>query len=736
MPARNSQPSAESVLARFLTHSHSNSAETLEDLCREHPQLASRLRELYSDLAQFQDLLDNAHASPGPDLSETLTRGAKVGPYTLEERLGRGAMGEVWSARDVNGAEFALKLMHPQLTRNARAVMRFHREARAGLQLRHPNIVCVHATGFFHARPYIVQELVAGGRSLADVVQAASNGRRLPRRHYLNVARWTRAICVALQHAHEVGVVHRDIKPHNILLAENDEPLLADFGLVLVQDDFTVSQSGDVLGTAAYMSPEQVESRFDEIDARSDVFSVGAMLYELLTLQRPFDSNGLFETMRAIVERDPAPPTSLRPECPRELERICLRALARRPQERFQSAQEFAMALGAFESRFQRRRGAGAVMRDLVRLRPQAFREVLESVDSAIPTTRAKLLTGVSLAVLVSGVFVIRRVLQPAPIHAESTVAALPLQASTPAPASTQSGPLADEKTPDAPSPLSVDPGAAERQAVSSARILRAANRELVSQWAEILDEHVDPKVVTDADFLQRIEATALPWRVRDRVSRIELLLVPPGEYRRGASDDDPLAQPDERPAHRVRISRAFYLGRYETTISEFRAVTGRRWSPNYLDEDPAMGITRAEVLEFLARCPGLRLPTEAEWEYACRAGTLGPHYADVDWAAWRPSNARGVVHPVGRRGANALGFQDMLGNVWEYCSDLYHPQCYEKCGDFATDPTGPRSGTLYVIRGGSYNTNFRDSCRASARGTSAMEEKFGTRGFRVARWP
>ncbi len=735
MPARNSPPSAESVLARFLTQSHSNSAEALEDLCREHPQLASRLRELYSDLAQFQDLLDNAHASPGPDLSETLTRGAKVGPYTLEERLGRGAMGEVWSARDANGSEFALKLMHPQLTRNARAVMRFHREARAGLQLRHPNIVCVHATGFFHARPYIVQELVPGGRSLADVVLAANNGRRLPRRHYLNVAKWTRAICVALQHAHELGVVHRDIKPHNILLTENDEPLLADFGLVLVQDDFTVSQSGDVLGTAAYMSPEQVESRFDEIDARSDVFSVGSMLYELLTLQRPFDSNGLFDTMRAIVERDPAPPTSLRPECPRELERICLRALARRPQERFQSAQEFATALAAFESRFQRRRGAGAVMQDLVRLRPQALREVLESVDSAIPTARAKLLTGVSLAVLVSGVFVIRRVLRPAPVQAESTIAGLPLQTPTPEPPSTQSGPLADEKTPDAPSPLSFEPGAAERPAVSSAQILREANRELVSQWAEILDERVDPKVVTDADFLQRIEATALPWRVRDRVSRIELLLVPPGEYRRGASDDDPRARPDEKPAHQVRISRAFYLGRYEIRVDEVEALVSRRWERS-VDDDPVNGMSPDEALRILSRSPGLRLPTEAEWEYACRAGTTGPYYADPNWAAWRPSNARNARHRVGLKGANALGFHDMLGNLWEFCSDMYSETYYSQCGELAVDPSGPKTGEFYVMRGGSFFAGQPDQCRASARGATAPAEQKVTRGFRVARWP
>ena len=248
--------------------------------------------------------------------------------------------------------------------------------------------------------------------------------------------------------------------------------------------------------------------------------------------------------------------------------------------------------------------------------------------------------------------------------------------------------------------------------------------------WAEVLEIRPDPKVVTDASLRAAIEAEGLPWRVRDQLARIELLLVPPGSYRRGASPGGADSYEDELPAHTVRISKAFYLGRYEVMQSEWRRVEDGVDAPWALGP-PQRNISHDDIVEWLAMTPGLRLPTEGEWEYACRAGSLGPRYGVLDEIA---VCKRSSVAIVGTKRANSLGLHDMLGNVAELCSDWYG--LYDSLPSVVIDPQGPTSGSRRVTRGGSYwgvDWFWTASRRLDAREPDKRSDHVG---FRVARTP
>ena len=253
--------------------------------------------------------------------------------------------------------------------------------------------------------------------------------------------------------------------------------------------------------------------------------------------------------------------------------------------------------------------------------------------------------------------------------------------------------------------------------------------------WAEVLEQNPDPKVVTDADFLKRITETKLPWRVKDKASGIEMLLVPPGKFVMGMSPGDTEAKDDEKPAHEVTITKAFYLGRTEVTQEQWFKVMDTNPSKFRGESLPVDSVSWKDISVFLKKTSGgLQLPTEAEWEYACRAGTKGATYGDLDLIAWHRGVSAGTTHAVGKLQPNALGFCDMLGNVDEWCQDRYSSTYYASSP--VTNPTGPAIDTSRLLRGGGW-ANFSGGCRASRRGTGAPGHAYGvTLGFRVVRTP
>lgn len=248
--------------------------------------------------------------------------------------------------------------------------------------------------------------------------------------------------------------------------------------------------------------------------------------------------------------------------------------------------------------------------------------------------------------------------------------------------------------------------------------------------WATVLEWPPNPAVVTDAAFRTRMLATGLPWRVLDNASGIEMLLVPPGTFMMGASPGDSEAASDESPAHQVTLTNAFYLGRTEVTQETWLAEMGS--NPSGFTGDllrPVEFVSWAAIQPFCSQ-NGLRLPTEAEWEYACRGGNLTSRYGPVGNIAWYTTNSSNQTHTVGTKLPNALGIYDMIGNVWEWSQDWYGPYSATS----VTNPTGPASGAYRTPRGGTYMASTA-YCRASVRG--GVPGTAGQHiGFRVARNP
>jgi serine/threonine-protein kinase len=257
------------------------------------------------------------------------------GRYELGAELGYGGMAEVFQARDTRlGRDVAVKVLRADLARDPSFLQRFQREAQAAANLNHANIVGVYDTGEQDGVPYIVMELVAG-RTLRDVI--AEDGRLLPRRALEIVGE----ICAALDYSHRQGIVHRDIKPANVMLTPTGDVKVMDFGIARAASasSATMTQTAQILGTAQYLSPEQ--ARGEHVDGRSDIYSTGCLLYELLTGVPPFQGESAVAVAYQHVREDPLPPSQIDPELPASLDAVVLKAMAKNPANRYRSAADF-----------------------------------------------------------------------------------------------------------------------------------------------------------------------------------------------------------------------------------------------------------------------------------------------------------------------------------------------------------------------------------------------------------
>jgi eukaryotic-like serine/threonine-protein kinase len=322
------------LLDAYLAQLQAGERPDREAIVREHPELASALDCL--------DALEILAPPAGEFPAEVAELPRDFGPYELIREIGRGGMGVVYEARQRDlDRSVAVKMILAGHLASPDLVRRFQAEAKAAARLRHSNIVHIHDVGQLHGQDFFAMEYI-DGQSLAQRI--AQGPVDVP-----TTVRWVATVARAVEHLHQQGIVHRDLKPSNILLDGDDQPYVTDFGLAKIfvaGSDMTAT--GVIAGTPSYMAPEQASGRRVEIGPATDVYSLGAILYELLTGVPPFRAETPLDTLMEVLGSDPPMPRQLNSHIPRGLELICLKCLAKDPQQRYSSAAALADDLDRF----------------------------------------------------------------------------------------------------------------------------------------------------------------------------------------------------------------------------------------------------------------------------------------------------------------------------------------------------------------------------------------------------
>jgi len=360
-PSDDRERHVDALIAAHLEAERTGLAPDREQLLKEHPDLAGELGSFFADRDQFEkragplraDETDVAAAARNAALMPTLAPGDAPSPtpgdmlryfgdYELLEEIARGGMGVVYKARQTTLDRIvAVKMILAGNLASQADIERFHVEAQAAANLRHPNIVAIHEVGKHAGQHYFSMDYVEG-QSLADMVRESPlSGER--------AAAYVKTIAEAIEYAHQQGTLHRDLKPSNVLIDDTDQPRVTDFGLAKrIEGDSALTGTGQILGTPSYMPPEQAAANRGEVGPPSDVYSLGAVLYELLTGRPPFKAETPLDTLMQVLEVEPVSPRLLNPKIHKDLETIALKCLQKSPKSRYATAAELAADLRRF----------------------------------------------------------------------------------------------------------------------------------------------------------------------------------------------------------------------------------------------------------------------------------------------------------------------------------------------------------------------------------------------------
>lgn len=329
----------EDIQDRILDRLHAGEPVDREGILTENSDYAEALAVFFDVIALIED--------PGEVEEPQPTR---LGDFRIIRELGRGGMGVVYEAEQLSlKRHVALKVLPPALRADRRLLARFRREAEAAGRLRHPNLVPVFSIGEAGGAPFFAMELI-GGASLSDILERRRKGEETG---FPSAAEeWRRrsveavvAIAEALDYAHQRGILHRDIKPSNIMIDEDGTPRLTDFGLAVDLSASSLTVVGEVLGSPRYMSPEQAVRHEQPLDARTDIYSLGVTLYELLTFRLPYEGTSSHELLTALATGKIVPPRRVDREISPSLEAVVMRSLRQKPSERYDRASDFAREL-------------------------------------------------------------------------------------------------------------------------------------------------------------------------------------------------------------------------------------------------------------------------------------------------------------------------------------------------------------------------------------------------------
>jgi formylglycine-generating enzyme required for sulfatase activity/predicted Ser/Thr protein kinase len=607
--------------------------------------------------------------------------------FKINKRLGAGGMATVYKATQINlGREVALKIIHPNLVNDNESISRFYREARDLATLSHPSIVTVYDFGTEEGYHYISMEYLQG-KNLTEVI------RQEGRLDELKIVKYIAPIADALNHLHENGLIHRDIKSSNIFISSNDRAVLMDFGIAFHQDK-TISMSGAILGTVEYMSPEQAKG--EVIDGRSDIFSLGLVMYEAMTGRVPFYSDNPTSTLYKVVhEPPPAIPEDIKVS--KELKSLVLSTLEKDVDQRPQNATVIYDILNSIVtlSEINRRKSQDEGKQvfekgtstssgsSAEKQKKKSKTKPAESEGSVGEKKKSKL--GIFLAL---GVVL---------LLAASGYYYFAIYSNKPA----------------------VDTS----QLILLAKQAFGANDFVTAHKYYFKVATSDPKNVESKQMLT--ECILKLWSTYITPT---LVTIPAGTFAMGndAGGDD------EKPQHNVTLS-SFQLGKTEITNKQFvvflnamdcsstgsinnTTVINLSKNKSIVFENgvfkvgadaenlPVTGISWNGADLFCKTFFG-RLPTEAEWEYAACAGTnyIFSGSNDLNEIAWYTDNSSGKLNNVGTKKPNAFGIYDLTGNAWEWCNDFFDPGYYKR--SLPQNPAGPETGDTKVIRGGDFTT-------------------------------
>ena len=624
--------------------------------------------------------------------------GKTVSHYRILSRVGGGGMGVIYEAEDTRlGRRVALKFLSQDLAQDPGALERFRREARIVAGLSHPNICTIHDIDEHENMPFIVMELMKG-----EALQARLHRGPFPPQEIVELAT---QLAGALEAAHAQGVLHRDIKPANIFLTERGQAKILDFGLAKLMPQAKrgagdlrtsqmpteaiqhLTQAGAMMGTIAYMSPEQ--ARGEELDARSDLFALGVVLYEMTAGRTAFGGDTAAVIFDGILNRDPTPPGVINPEAPTKLDEIILKLMEKDRTLRYQSAAELEVDL----KRLRRDTQSG---RTGIRA-PAASSAVEEPIVPATPAPPPKKAFAIKIALPIATLAVVAIAVLAMRSPRESPVPRVePAVAPAAAAAVVPSPPTAALPAPE-PVPRESQPKKEGTPAVTPGSKAKSAAAPVTTS------------------------------------NGIEFVRIPPGEFLMGSTS----GANREKPVHLVKITHGFEMGKYEVTQAQWDAVFGSDRSHFRGASLPVENVSWDDVQAFIlalnTRKDGYvyRLPTEAEWEYACRAGTTQDYAGNLDDMGWYEANSGAQTHPVGQKQPNAWGLYDMHGNVWEWIQDWYGEDYYAQSP--GADPQGPSSGTNRVERGGPWRAAAWNARSANRNGISP-DVKGDAIGFRLAR--
>ena len=737
-----------------------------------------------------------------------------MGRYRIIEKLGSGGMATVYLAENISlGKKVAIKKILPSLITDQGFIERFTREAQSQARLSHPNIAQV--LDFDPESHSLIIEYIEG-----DTLDKKLSEGNISKKESLHIIK---QVLSALNYAHQKGIIHRDIKPSNIMIDSNNNAKITDFGIALIMGQERHTKTGVGIGTPEYMSPEQIKG--DKIiDHRTDVYSCGIVLYEMLTGQLPFKADGStqnsdFAVKNMHISKSPDPLNIINPDIDKALSDIVLKSLSKSPDDRYSGCGEFHRVI----EKYEHKKPAGPVKKTKL-------------AESAKPARSSRHLAGILiivvpiiLAVLLFTFFRdnINRSLQQSGDGQQSTET--------------------DTSVPDKPDPEKDIREASDKliteinSAISRDELDKAESRlselkkldpdnrnisvfsDMISKrkrelkdisdqkrQAELAQREAD-KRIRISDNLQKAEtafssrryteakqyankvleldsshsrarqiieqsdkaiedanravASRLPLNpkagARHEITvkgvSFALRYIPSGSFTMGSPSGEQDRDSDEIQ-HRVTLTKGFWMMETEVTQELYEAVTGN--NPSYFTnnrQNPVENVSWHEAVDFcnsLSHLTGdtYRLPTEAEWEYACRAGSTTRFYwgndmnytemclysngADRKYKQKWPGIDRSTSNcddgypetsPVKSFRPNSWGLYDMSGNVWEWCSDWY--------GDYPTgsitDPAGPGTGSYRVLRGGSWD-DLPQSLRSADRGYRGPGGRNKSYGFRA----